>query len=60
VLTGAEATKVLFKATSHRKAPRVAEAVEFISGGKKYTVKARREVIVSAGKSVAPGHLGGL
>jgi len=55
VLTGAEATKVLFKATTQGKAPRVAEAVEFISGGKKYTVKAKREVIVSAGKSAPPG-----
>jgi hypothetical protein len=50
VLTGAEATKVLFKAGSpDKKAPRVAEAVEFVSGGKKYKVNARREVIVSAG-----------
>ena len=57
MLTGAEATKVLFKATTQGKAPRVAEAVEFISGGKKYTVKAKREVIVSAGKSAPPGCL---
>ncbi|KAH9955315.1 GMC oxidoreductase-domain-containing protein, partial [Russula dissimulans] len=54
VLTGAEATKVLFKATSQGKAPRVAEAVEFISGGKKYTVKAKREVIVSTGTFKTP------
>ncbi|KAH9954469.1 glucose-methanol-choline oxidoreductase, partial [Russula dissimulans] len=54
VLTGAEATKVFFKATTQGKAPRVAEAVEFISGGKKYTVKARREVIMSAGTFKTP------
>jgi hypothetical protein len=51
VLTGAEATKVLFKTvgTQNKKTPRVAEAVEFVSGGKKYKVKAKREVILSAG-----------
>lgn len=54
VLTGAEATKVLFKAGSgnNKKAPRVAEAVEFVSGGHKYKVKAKREIILSAGKSL--------
>ncbi|KAH9955318.1 GMC oxidoreductase-domain-containing protein, partial [Russula dissimulans] len=57
VLTGAEASKVLFKATIQGKAPGVAEAVEFISGGKKYTVEAKREVLVSASKSVAPGRI---
>jgi choline dehydrogenase-like flavoprotein len=51
VLTGAEATKVIFKAGSQDKktTPRVAEAVEFVSGGSKYKVKVKREVIVSAG-----------
>jgi choline dehydrogenase-like flavoprotein len=51
VLTGAEATKVLFKTvgTQDKKTPRVAEAVEFVSGGKKYKVKAKREVVLSAG-----------
>jgi hypothetical protein len=50
VLTGAEATKVLFKAGSQdKKTPRVAEAVEFVSGGNKYRVKAKREIIVSTG-----------
>ena len=51
MLTGAEATKILFKPKSEKKAPRVAEAVEFVSGGEKYQVKAKREVIVSAGAS---------
>ena len=51
VLTGAEATKILFKPKSEKKAPRIAEAVEFVSGGKKYQVKAKREVIVSTGTS---------
>lgn len=54
VLTGAEATKVLFKAgtENNKKTPRVAEAVEFVSGGHKYKVKAKREIILSAGKSL--------
>jgi choline dehydrogenase-like flavoprotein len=53
VLTGAEATKVLFKnaGSQNKKTHRVAEAVEFVSGGHKYTVKANREVILSAGLS---------
>jgi hypothetical protein len=55
VLTGAEATKILFKTgTQNKKTPRVAEAVEFVSGGQKYKVKAKREVIVAAGALVAP------
>ncbi|KAI0255558.1 hypothetical protein BJV78DRAFT_684203 [Lactifluus subvellereus] len=55
VLTGAEATKVLFKAGSQdKKTPRVAEAVEFVSGGNTYRVKAKREVIVSAGTFKTP------
>ena len=52
VLTGAEATKVLFKTVvgnKNKKTPRVAEAVEFVSGGEKYKVKAKKEVILSAG-----------
>jgi choline dehydrogenase-like flavoprotein len=53
VLTGAEATKVLFKPKGQdKKAPRVAEAVEFVSNGKTYKVYAKKEVIVSAGMSV--------
>lgn len=54
MLTGAEATKILFKPKAESedgKAPRVAEAVEFVAGGQKYTVKAKREVIISAGMS---------
>ncbi|KAI0255550.1 hypothetical protein BJV78DRAFT_1176685 [Lactifluus subvellereus] len=40
-LTGAEAIMVLFKVESQDKTtPRVAEAVEFVSGGNKYRVKA--------------------
>ncbi|KAI9463510.1 alcohol oxidase [Russula earlei] len=54
VLTGAEALKVLFKAAAQGKAPRVAEAVEFVSGGHKYKVRAKREVIVSAGTFKTP------
>ena len=50
VLTGAEATKVLFRPKGQdKKAPRVAEAVEFVSKGKTYKLYAKREVIVSAG-----------
>ena len=52
MLTGAEATKVLFKTVGtpqNKKTPRVAEAVEFMSSGKKYKVKAKKEVILSAG-----------
>lgn len=54
VLTGAEATKILFKPKTDSeggKAPRVAEAVEFVSGGQMYKVKAKREVIISVGMS---------
>jgi hypothetical protein len=54
VLTGAEATKILFKPktdSEDSKAPRVAEAIEFVSGGKTYKVRAKREVIISAGMS---------
>lgn len=56
MLTGAEATKVLFKSGSgnDKKTPRVAEAVEFVSGGRKYEVKAKREVILSAGAAAVP------
>ncbi|KAH9996169.1 hypothetical protein BJV74DRAFT_828663 [Russula compacta] len=57
VLTGAEATRVLFKAetqSASRKSRRVAEAVEFVSGGQKYKVKAKREIIISAGTFKTP------
>jgi hypothetical protein len=41
---------VLFKPKGKdKKAPRVAEAVEFVSKGKTYKVYAKKEVIVSAG-----------
>ena len=50
MLTGAEATKVLFKPKGQdKKAPRVADGVEFVSNGNKYKVHAKKEVIVSAG-----------
>ena len=55
MLTGAEATRVLFKKAGTqspgKKSPRVAEAVEFVSGGQKHKVKAKREIIISAGTS---------
>ena len=35
-----------------KKAPRIAEGVEFVSKGKTYKVYAKKEVIVSAGVSV--------
>jgi len=55
VLTGAEATKVLFKPRGQdKKAPRVAEAVEFVSKGNTYKVHAKKEVIVSAGTFKTP------
>lgn len=55
VLTGAEATKVLFKPRSQdKKAPRVAEAVEFVSNGDTYKVHAKKEVIVSTGTFKTP------
>ena len=50
MLTGAEATKVFFKPKGQdKKAPRIAEGVEFVSKGKTYKAYAKREVIVSAG-----------
>ncbi|KAI0299027.1 hypothetical protein B0F90DRAFT_1926343 [Multifurca ochricompacta] len=55
VLTGAEATKVLFNDKSKdEKTLRVAEAVEFVSGGEKYKVNAKKEIIVSAGTFKTP------
>ncbi|KAH9031929.1 hypothetical protein EDB85DRAFT_2145859 [Lactarius pseudohatsudake] len=46
VLTGAEATKVLFEPRSQdKKSLRVAEAVEFVSNGNTYQVHAKKEVI---------------
>jgi hypothetical protein len=51
VLTGA-ATKILFKPkTEKKKAPRLAEVVEIVSGGHKYQVKVKKEVIIAAGIS---------
>ncbi|KAI9432683.1 alcohol oxidase [Lactarius indigo] len=55
VLTSAEATKVLFKPRrKDKKAPRVAEGVEFVSNGNTYRVHAKKEVIVSAGTFKTP------
>jgi len=46
---------VLFKSKSQdKKAPRVAEAVEFVHKGNTYKVRAKKEVIVSAGTFKTP------
>ena len=50
VLTGADAARVVFDDGSRNSsAGLVARGVEFIAGGRNYTVLARREVILSAG-----------
>ncbi|MEY2619000.1 MAG: hypothetical protein RL522_2002 [Pseudomonadota bacterium] len=49
VLTGAHATRVVMDAASRR-----ATGVEFIQAGQRHTVRARREVILSAGALQSP------
>jgi hypothetical protein len=56
VLTGAQATKINFKDgknnTKHENL--VATGVSFVHKSKTYTVKAKKEVILAAGKQVSP------
>ena len=49
VLIGSLASRILFR-TSPDSSPLVADGVEFIHSGKRYSVAARREVILCAGK----------
>ncbi|KEP48703.1 glucose dehydrogenase [Rhizoctonia solani 123E] len=55
VLTGAQATKINFKDTSDSKNGNlVASGVSFVYGSKTYKVKAKKEVILSAGTLQSP------
>ena len=47
-MTGATASRILFRRGT---SPLVATGVEFLVGDEKYTVDARKEVILSAGES---------
>ncbi|KAF9510528.1 GMC oxidoreductase [Hydnum rufescens UP504] len=51
VLIGAQATKVLLEGDAE---PYTATAIEFVSGGKKYSVPVKREVILSTGAFQTP------
>ncbi|CAE6537230.1 unnamed protein product [Rhizoctonia solani] len=55
VLTGAQATKINFKDTGADKSGnQVATGVSFVHGSQTYTVKAKKEVILSAGTFQSP------
>jgi choline dehydrogenase-like flavoprotein len=51
VLTGAQATKIFLEGDTE---PYTAAALEFVSGGKKYSVPVKREVILAAGAFQSP------
>ena len=55
MLNGAKVTRILFKPktdSEDSKVPRLAKAVKFVSGRQKYKVRAKREVIITAGMSL--------
>ncbi|CAE6538799.1 unnamed protein product [Rhizoctonia solani] len=55
VLTEAQATKINFKGTPNKKTgDLVATGVSFVHGSRTYTVKAKKEVILSAGTLLTP------
>ncbi|KAF9510521.1 GMC oxidoreductase [Hydnum rufescens UP504] len=51
VLTGAQATKIILEGDAE---PYTATAIEFVSGGKKYSVPVKKEVILAAGAFQTP------